>query len=93
MASYFQRASKEKGSGLRFLAIVPKQLIPDTETGHTVSLTYAKLAGITQEKFMERFETPLYTTGVASAIVRALDGEFPETATSIGVSGRGTEVL
>jgi len=93
MASYFQRASNERKAGIRFLAVVPQQLLPDTATGHEVSLTYAKLAGITQEKFMERFETPLHTTGVAAAIVRALEGEFPETATTIGVTGRGAEVL
>jgi len=93
MASYFQRASNEKKAGVRFLAIVPKQLLPDTVTGQHVSLTYAKLAGISQEKFLERFEVPLHTTGVAAAIVRALEGEFPETATSIGVTGKGTELL
>lgn len=93
IASYFQRASNERQAGLRFFAIVPKQLLPDTATGQEVSRTYAKLAGITQEKFMERFETPLYSTGVAAAIVRALEGEFPDTATTIGVTGRGTELL
>lgn len=93
LAGYFQRASKEKGAGTRFLAIVPKQLIPDTDTGQKVSLAYAKLAGISQEKFLERFETPLLTTGVAAAILGALAGEFPESATLVGVTGRGSELL
>jgi len=93
LAGYFQRASKERGAGTRFLAIVPKQLIPDTDTGQKVSLAYAKLAGISQERFMERFATPLLTTGVAAAIVGALQGEFPESATIVGVTGNGTELL
>jgi hypothetical protein len=58
-----------------------------------VSLAYAKLAGISQEKFLERFETPLLTTGVAAAILGALEGEFPESATLVGVTGRGSELL
>ncbi|HEV8551635.1 MAG TPA: SDR family oxidoreductase [Polyangiaceae bacterium] len=92
MTGYFQRAAKERKKKLRFTAIVPKQLIADTQTGHEVSLTYARLAGITQAKFMERFEVPLLARGVADAIVRALEGEFAEGAL-VAVTGKGTELL
>ena len=92
LAGYFQRASKEKDAGIRFIAVVPKQLIPDTDTGQKVSLAYAKLAGISQQKFLERFEVPLLTTGVAAAILAALEGAFPES-TLVGVTGKGTELL
>jgi len=92
LAGYFQRASKEKNAGLRFIAVVPKQLIPDTETGQKVSIAYAKLAGISQEKFLERFEVPLLTTGVAQAIVGALEGAFPES-TVVSVTSKDTELL
>jgi NAD(P)-dependent dehydrogenase (short-subunit alcohol dehydrogenase family) len=92
LATYFQRAAKERSAAARFLAIVPKQLLPDTETGQDVSRAYAKLAGISQEKFMERFAVPLLTAGVADAIVKALQGDFAE-ASVVGVTGSGTEIL
>lgn len=93
LASYLERASKERALGLRFLALVPKQLIVDTETGETVSRTYAKLAGITQEKFMQRFETPLYAQGVADAIIGVLERKLAPEATLLAVTGKGTELL
>jgi NAD(P)-dependent dehydrogenase (short-subunit alcohol dehydrogenase family) len=93
LASYLARASKERSRGLRFVAVVPKQLIAGTETADQASRAYAKLAGITQEKFMERFEKPLDVGGVAAAIVAVLEGKLaPESATLV-VTGKGTELL
>jgi len=92
LASYFQRAAKERRAPVRFMALVPKQLLPDTETGQEVSRAYAQLAGISQEKFMERFAVPLLTTGVAEVILKALQGDFTE-ASVVGVTGSGTELL
>lgn len=93
LASYLGRASKERARGLRFVAVVPKQLIVGTETADQASRAYAKLAGISQEKFMERFEKPLDAEGVAEAIVGVLEGKLaPESATLV-VTGKGTELL
>jgi len=93
LASYLARASKERSLGLRFVAVVPKQLIVGTETADQASRAYAKLAGITQEKFMDRFEQPLDANGVAQAIIGVLEGKLaPESATLV-VTGKGTELL
>jgi len=93
LASYLERASKERSLGLRFVGVVPKQLIVDTETGDQASRAYAALAGITQEKFMQRFETPLYSQGVADAIVGVLERRLAPEATLLAVTGKGTELL
>ncbi|HEX5101213.1 MAG TPA: SDR family oxidoreductase [Polyangiaceae bacterium] len=93
LASYLARASQERSLGLRFVSVVPKQLLVGTETAHQVSRAYAKLAGITPEKFMERFEQPLDAQAVASAITSVLEGKLaPESATLV-VTGKGTELL
>jgi NAD(P)-dependent dehydrogenase (short-subunit alcohol dehydrogenase family) len=93
LAGYLQRASDVTKAGVRFLALVPKQLIAGTELAATVSAAYAALGGITQEKFMERFGTPLSAEDVAQAIVRIARGELGQEATVLGLSGQGAEAL
>jgi NAD(P)-dependent dehydrogenase (short-subunit alcohol dehydrogenase family) len=93
LASYLERASKERALGLRFVAVVPKQLIVNTETADQASRAYAKLGGMTPEKFMQRFETPLHVQGVADAIIGVLEGRLAPEATLLGVTGKGTELL
>jgi NAD(P)-dependent dehydrogenase (short-subunit alcohol dehydrogenase family) len=93
LATYLQQSSNDRGLGIRFVAVVPKQLIDGTDLAETVSTAYAARLGISREKFMDRFGAPLDADGVARAIAAAADGEFGATATILGVTGAGTEVL
>jgi NAD(P)-dependent dehydrogenase (short-subunit alcohol dehydrogenase family) len=90
---YLQGVADEKKLGIRFVAIVPKQLIAGTRIAELASTTYAARAGITPAKYMERFEVPLSPDGVAQAILGVAGGEIAPGATVVGVSGKGTEVL
>jgi hypothetical protein len=49
MVGYFQKLSDARSLGIRFVAVVPKQLIVGTSIGETASGAYAKLAGMTPE--------------------------------------------
>ncbi len=97
LAGYLQRSADAAKLGIRFVTVVPKQLLAGTELGTMAADAYAALAGITREKFMERFPVPLGADGVAQAIVKIAQGEVAQSGVRdgsiIGVSGSGIEVL
>jgi NAD(P)-dependent dehydrogenase (short-subunit alcohol dehydrogenase family) len=93
LATYLQRASEARKLGIRFAAVVPKQLIAGTEIGGAAAAGYAKLAGITPEAFMDRFGTPLTPDGVASRILELARGDLGAGATVLAVTGDGVEPL
>lgn len=93
LASYLQRSADAAKLGIRFVAVVPKQLLIGTELGTKAADAYAELAGVTREKYMERFPVPLGADGVAQAILKIAQGEVAREGTIIGVTGAGIEVL
>jgi NAD(P)-dependent dehydrogenase (short-subunit alcohol dehydrogenase family) len=95
LAGYLQRsaAAAKVPVDVRFVAVVPKQLIAGTELGAMAADAYAGLAGITREKFMERFGAPLTAEAVATTIVQLAQGEIGRDATILGVTGAGVEAL
>jgi NAD(P)-dependent dehydrogenase (short-subunit alcohol dehydrogenase family) len=93
LAGYLQRSADAAKLGIRFLALVPKQILPETELGALAADAYAAAAGITREKFMERFGKLLTADGVARTIVDVARGELAREGTILGVSGGGTEPL
>jgi NAD(P)-dependent dehydrogenase (short-subunit alcohol dehydrogenase family) len=93
LAGYLQRSADAAKLGIRFVALVPKQLIAGTELGNMAADAYAALAGITREKFMERFGAPLTAEDVARTIVGIARGEIGREGAVLGVTGTGVEVL
>jgi hypothetical protein len=93
LATYLQRSADAAKLGVRFLALVPKQLLAGTELGTSVADAYAALAGVPREKFMERFGAPLTADGVAGAILQIAGGELGREGTILGLSGAGAEAL
>ena len=93
LAGYLQSASDAAQLGVRFVALVPRQLIEGTDIGKAAARGYSEQAGISEEKFMERFGAPL-TTGVAArAILDIARGEVGGGATVLGLTGKGVEAL
>ena len=93
LAGDLQRAADTAKLGIRFLALVPKQVLAQSEMGAAVADAYAKLGGITPEKFMERFGKPLTPQDVGRTIVDIAQGELRVEGTVLGVSGSGVEPL
>jgi NAD(P)-dependent dehydrogenase (short-subunit alcohol dehydrogenase family) len=93
LAGYLQRSADAAKLGIRFVALVPKQLVAGTELGALAADAYAALAGVTREKFMERFGVPLTAEDLARTIVGVAHGEIAREGTVLGVSGGGTELL
>ena len=93
LAGYLQGAADAAKLGIRFVALVPKQLIAGTEIGDSAADAYAARAGLTREKFMERFGTPLTANDLGRTIVDVARGEIVPEGSVLGVSGKGLEPL
>ncbi|HEX6764002.1 MAG TPA: hypothetical protein VF103_00965, partial [Polyangiaceae bacterium] len=93
LASYLQGVSDARSLGLRFVALVPKQLIAGTEIAERAATAYGERAGISAEKYMERFGTPLTSDDVARVIVDVLRGELAPGVQVLGVTGKGVEPI
>ena len=73
------------------LADLPAASAP--ELGAAVASAYGALGGITPEKFMERFGTPLTANDLGRVIVEVARGEIAPEGNIVGVSGKGIEAL
>lgn len=93
LAGYAQKLSDTRKLGIRFLAVLPKQLIEGTTIAASASAAYGGWQGISAADFMKQFETPLDADKVSAAIVAGLRGEVASGVTAIGVTGRGFESL
>ncbi|HVE82402.1 MAG TPA: SDR family oxidoreductase [Myxococcales bacterium] len=92
LASYLQGVSDQRKLGIRFVAVVPQQMIAGTEIADKASRVYSAQAGITQAAFMERFGKPLTPALVAEQVLAIARGEGP-AGTAIGLKGTGMEAL
>jgi NADP-dependent 3-hydroxy acid dehydrogenase YdfG len=93
LTGYAQQRSDARGLGLRFLAILPKQLLEGTVIGERAATAYGGLSGKTGRELMQSFEVPLNADKIAHAIVGALRGEIEAGVAAIGVVGTGIERL
>jgi hypothetical protein len=89
LANYAQQLSDKKKLGIRFLAVVPHQLIEGTEIGNGAAAAYGASQGISGAEFMKRFKVPLDADKVGAAIVGALRGDVAQGVTAIEVTGQG----
>lgn len=93
LASYLQGSSDARGLGVRFVALVPKQVLTDTPLGISVAERYAASLGVTVPKYRERFGAPLDAAGVAAGILQIADGDAP-AGNILAISGaRGLEPI
>lgn len=92
LAGYAQQRAEARGLGLRFLALVPRQLVEGTAIAARASTTYGALSGKTGAEYMKRFEIPMDAAKVAAEVLRGLRGELTG-AVAFAVSAAGSEPL
>lgn len=94
MAEYAQDVSDAKKLGIRFFAVLPRQLIEGTEIGNTAAANYGAVQGLSAAEFFKRrWKVPLEADKVGAAIADALRGDLADGVTAIGVTGEGVEPL
>src|SRR5579863_9004257 len=73
MAKYAKGVSEKKGLGIRFLTIVPQQMIFGTGVGDAGANAYARAMGVNPEEFVARFGAPMPPRDFGDKVVSVLD--------------------
>jgi NAD(P)-dependent dehydrogenase (short-subunit alcohol dehydrogenase family) len=87
MAKYANGVSQEKNLGIRFQAIVPRQVILGTGTGDAAANAYAGSMGITPEQFVARFGAPMPSRAFGDRVVSVLEDPQYADGVVFGLNG------
>jgi NAD(P)-dependent dehydrogenase (short-subunit alcohol dehydrogenase family) len=93
LTAYLQRAADQAGLGIRFVALVPRQLVAGTAIGQAAAEAYGAELGEEADVYLKRFPVPLDAAGVARAVVEIGTGERYRDAGVLAVTGAGIEVI
>jgi hypothetical protein len=94
MAQYANVSAKELDLGITFQAIIPQQMIGDTELGRAGAQGYAKRKGVSVEAFLAGFGAPMSSQQVGEHVATILTDEKYESGVAFGLKGdRGISSL
>ena len=88
LAHYLQGESDALNRGIRFVALVPKQIIGATELGHAAAAAYAAQQGISEQAFLERFGPPLTPERVGQGVVALLTDQAYGNGIAFGITSQ-----
>lgn len=89
MAAYCQKESTRLGLGIRFVALVPMRIMPETELGQAAVKGYAHYLGITPADFIQGMTERQAPHHVADAVIRVATGQLDFKDTALAVSAQG----
>jgi NAD(P)-dependent dehydrogenase (short-subunit alcohol dehydrogenase family) len=87
MAKYANGISLEKNLGIRFQAIVPRQMILGTGIGDAAAAAYSNSMGITPEQFVARFGAPMPPRAFGDRVVSVLQDPQYAAGVVFGLNG------
>lgn len=90
LGQYLQQEANTLKLGIRFVVLVPRQIVGVTELGHKAATNYAALQGITKDEFLERMGSPRLTPeGVGQGVVALLTDDTYHEGLAFGINGQG----
>lgn len=94
LADYLQSAADARELGIRFVALVPRQLLVGTPIGEAAAAAYGAQTGQSAEAYLkEHYPVPLDPAGVARAILSIASGQEHRQKTLLAVTGKGLETI
>jgi len=87
MAQYANRVSEQKDLGIRFQAIVPRQMVGGTGVGDGASGAYSRAMGIEPEEYLARFGAPMPPRAFGEKVVSVLDDPKYAEGFAFGLKG------
>jgi NAD(P)-dependent dehydrogenase (short-subunit alcohol dehydrogenase family) len=87
MAQYANGVSEQKDLGIRFQAIVPRQMVGGTGVGDAGASAYARAMGIEPAEFLKRFGAPMPPREFGEKVVSVLDDPQYTEALAFGLKG------
>ena len=93
LAHYLQGESDALKLGIRFIALVPRQIVGATELGHAAATAYAAQQGMSEQAFLERSGPPLTPVDVGRAVIELITNPAYAQGVGFGLSSRGLDPL
>ena len=93
LAQYLQQEAAALQLGIRFVALLPKQISGATELGRTAAAAYAAQQGISQQAFLERFGSPLTPERVGDGVVALLADPAYRNGIAFGITSQELAAL
>jgi NAD(P)-dependent dehydrogenase (short-subunit alcohol dehydrogenase family) len=93
LAQYLQQESDTLKLSIRFVALLPRQIIGATELGHAAASAYAARQGISEQAFLERFGPLLTPEGVGRGVVALLTDGAYQDGLAFGLTSQGLAAL
>lgn len=87
MAKYANGVAEQQGLGIRFQAIVPRQMIGGTGIGDRGASAYAGAMGIEPEAFLARYAAPMPPREFGEKVVSVLDDPNYAAGFAFGLKG------
>jgi hypothetical protein len=87
MAGYADDMAAGLDLGIRFQAIVPQQIIGDTDLGRKAAETYARRKGVSVEAFLAGFGAPMPPRKVGDNVVAILTDPRYVNGVAFGMKG------
>jgi len=87
MAQYANVVSEKLGLGIRFQALVPMQIIGETDLGRQAAEAYARFRGITPEAFLTGFGKQMSPREFGEHVATLLTKPEYDTGTAFGFKG------
>lgn len=87
MAQYANGVSEQKDLGIRFQAIVPRQMVGGTGVGDAGANAYARAMGIEPAEFLKRFGVPMLPREFGEKVVSVLDDPQYAEGLAFGLKG------
>jgi len=87
MAHYANDVAQRLDLGIRFQAILPQQIIGDTELGRKAAEAYARSKGVSLEAFLAGFGAPMPPRKVGDHVVSILTDPRYATGVAFGMKG------
>jgi NAD(P)-dependent dehydrogenase (short-subunit alcohol dehydrogenase family) len=89
IANYSQKESNRLHLGIRFMALAPSMIMPETNLGRFAVEGYAKYLGLTVSEFISSMKTPQSPEDVARAVVDLAACPTARTGSTFSVSHDG----
>jgi NAD(P)-dependent dehydrogenase (short-subunit alcohol dehydrogenase family) len=89
IANYSQKESNRLQLGIRFIALAPSMIMPDTSLGRFAVEGYAKYLGVPIEDFVGSMKGPQTPDDVANAVIELLSYPTEQTGSIFTVSRQG----
>jgi short-subunit dehydrogenase len=93
MAKYCQAASERRELGIRFVALVPSRIMPETDLGEAAVNGYARYLGVPPEKFIENMGPRQSAADVAEAVLGLFEKPPAEADTIFAISADGVAAI